>query len=225
MKEFNDQKIVESWRSNVKPWVTAIRNNEIESRWLVTNKAIVDAIVGENINSVLDLGCGEGWLVRELDKFGISVLGVDVVSKFIDVARQQGGGRFKTLSYEKLSYSEFEETFDLVVCNFSLLGNESVTDLFKAIPLLLNHGGCFIVQTIHPEVACGSSNYKDGWREGSWVGFSNNFSDPPPWYFRTIETWKKLFLNNGFTIKEIVEPLNPKTNVAASIIIIGVKSK
>ena len=138
MKEFSDQKIVASWEANVKPWVTAVRDNEIESRCLVTNKAIIDAVVSEDVNSVLDLGCGEGWLVRELNKSGISTLGVDVVSEFIESARQKGGGRFKAMSYEKLSYSELKEKFDLIVCNFSLLGNESVNRLFKEIPFLLN---------------------------------------------------------------------------------------
>ena len=223
MKKCSDQKIIESWEANVSPWVSAIRNNEIESRCLVTNKAIFDAVVEKNINSVLDVGCGEGWLVRELNKVGVSSFGIDVVERFIESAQLKGGGRFKAISYEKLAYSELQETFDLVVCNFSLLGNESVINLFKEIPFLLNNGGSFIVQTIHPIVGCCSSSYKDGWREGSWDGFSSNFSNPAPWYFRTIETWKNLFLSNGFNISEVIEPINPKTQVAASVIFIGVK--
>ena len=225
MKKFSDQKIVESWKNNVDPWVTAVRDNEIESRCLVTNQAIIDAVIGENINSVLDVGCGEGWLVRELSKVGISSLGVDVVSGFIESAQQKGGGRFNVMPYEKLSYAELNETFDSVVCNFSLLGNESVIRLFSEIPFLLNKGGSFIVQTIHPVVGCGNASYKDGWRDGSWVGFSSDFYDPSPWYFRTMETWKKLFMSNGFNIKEIIEPINPKTQDAASVIIIGINDK
>jgi len=223
MKKYSDQKIVDSWKSNVDPWVSAVRMNEIKSRYLITNKAIIDAVVKNKVNSVLDVGCGEGWLVRELNKVGISSLGVDVVEKFIDSAQKEGGGRYKTVSYEELSYSELRETFDSVVCNFSLLGNESVTGLFKKIPSLLNNNGLFIVQTIHPVVGCGDLNYEDGWREGSWAGFSDNFVDPAPWYFRTMETWKNLFLSNGFSFGEILEPINPKTRVAASIIFIGVK--
>lgn len=224
MNKFNDQEIIESWKSNVKPWVSAIRKNEIESRLLVTNKAIVDAVIGTEAKSCLDAGCGEGWLVRELGRVGIDSLGVDVVPDFIASAQIEGGGRFKVVPYENLYHDVIKEKFDAVVCNFSLLGNEAVVNLFEKVPFLLNPTGYFIVQTIHPVFACGDSDYIDGWREGTWSGFSNEFSNPAPWYFRTIETWKKLFLTNGFSIGNILEPMNKKTESPASIIFVGVKN-
>lgn len=224
MTKYSDLKIIESWKTNVAPWVSAIRNNEIESRLLITNNAIINAVIESEAKSVLDVGCGEGWLVRELETLGIFSLGVDVVPEFIDSALEEGNGRFKTIPYENLSYETLNEKFDVVVCNFSLLGKESVIDLFENIPFLLNEGGSFIIQTIHPVVGCGDREYKDGWREGSWVGFSDKFKDPAPWYFRTLETWKQLFITNGFTPKKIIEPFNQKTQTPASIIFVGVKN-
>lgn len=223
MEIFSDQKIVDSWKSNVKPWITAIRANEIESRVLITNNAVIEAITGLNPKSVLDAGCGEGWLVRELYKRGIPAFGVDAVEEFIISAEYLGGGRFQTIPYEDLSYKSLNEQFDVVVCNFSLLGNESVTGLFERVPFLLNTGGSFIVQTVHPVVGGGKSDYADGWKEGSWEGFSKSFTNPAPWYFRTIATWKSLFINNGFIISEIIEPVIPETQIPASILFIGVK--
>lgn len=224
MTKSSDLKIIESWKTNVIPWVSAIRNNEIESRLLITNNAIINAVIESEAKSVLDVGCGEGWLVRELETLGISSLGVDVVPEFIDSALEEGSGRFKTIPYENLSYETLNEKFDVVVCNFSLLGKESVINLFENIPFLLNEGGAFIIQTIHPIVGCGDSEYKDGWREGSWVGFSDKFKDPAPWYFRTLETWKQLFINHGFIHNKIIEPFNHKTQTSASIIFVGVKN-
>ena len=143
--------------------------------------------------------------------------------KLIEYAQKEGGGRFKTITYEDLSRDEIEEKFDVIVCNFSLLGNESVNHLFQQAPSLLNDGGFLIVQTIHP-VTDSREKYKDGWREGSWAGFNNKFRDPAPWYFRTLETWEALFLNNGFKLSKILEPLNKKAKTPASVIFIGVKS-
>jgi len=221
MKEKFEDEIIDSWKNNVNPWITAIRDGEIESRFLVTNKAVVNAILNRKPKTVLDVGCGEGWLVRELAKTRISCMGTDIVPKLIEHAKKVGGGRFKTIPYENLSHNLLPKKFDLIVCNFSLLGNESVIDLFQQIPALLNKGGLFIVQTIHPISGCGEEKYIDGWRKGSWKGFSAEFSKPAPWYFRTLETWKILFQENGFKLREVLEPLNPKTKVPASVIFIG----
>ena len=162
-------------------------------------------------------------LVRELKEVGINSLGIDGVAKLIEHAKKEGGGRFKTITYEDLSSDEIREKFDVLVCNFSLLGNESVNHLMQQAPFLLNEGGSIIIQTIHPVVECGEQ-YKDGWREGSWVGFNDKFSDPAPWYFRTLETWKTLFLKSGFELRRILEPINQKTQTPASVIFVGVKS-
>ena len=223
MNKYSDQKIIDSWKKNVQPWVVAVRTDEIESRLLVTNKAIIDAVLSQSPKTVLDVGCGEGWLVRELNKVGIKSLGIDAVPKLIEYAQKAGGGRFKVITYESLSSAEIEEKFDVIVCNFSLLGNESVSHLFQQAPLLLNEGGSLIVQTINP-LTESREQYKDGWREGSWVGFNHKFRDPAPWYFRTLETWEILFLNNGFKLSKMLEPLNKKTKMSASVIFIGVKS-
>lgn len=224
MKPLSDQQIIDSWKKNVQPWVAAVREGKIESRLLVTNQAIIDAVLAASPGSVLDVGCGEGWLVRELEGAGINALGVDVVPELIEYARKQGGGRFRSLAFEALSGDVLQERFDVIVCNFSLLGNESVTRFFQQAPSLLNEGGSLIVQTIHPVAGCGDGEYEDGWREGSWAGFSDKFRDPAPWYFRTMHTWETLFLNHGFSLSEILEPLHPITETPASVIFTGVLS-
>ncbi|CAK0777717.1 hypothetical protein CCP4SC76_6470001 [Gammaproteobacteria bacterium] len=81
--------------------------------------------------------------------------------------------------------------------------------------------GTFVVQTLHPMISCGDLPYQDGWREGSWVGFSSDFSNPAPWYYRTLENWIKLFVDSGFWLREVREPILPKTQKPASIIFVG----
>ncbi len=210
MKKYSDEQIVNSWHINAGPWVSAVRDGEIESRLLVTNKAIIEAIVESEAKSVLDVGCGEGWLVRELRQHGVSSLGIDVVAELIAAANKEGGGRFKCIPYEKLTYEALNERFDAVVCNFSLLGDKSVTHIFEYASSLLNEQGALIVQTIHPLAGCGDGEYIDGWREGSWQGFNKDFIKPAPWYFRTMQTWKSLFKNNGFKLSKTLEPVNKK---------------
>ena len=221
MDPLSDAKIVDSWRKNASPWTSAVRESQIESRTLVTNQAIVDAVLGRSPHVVLDIGCGEGWLVRALATHGIRAIGVDVVPELIGQAARAGGGEFHVASYEALAAGQLPISVDVAVANFALLGKDSVNDLIHQAPALLNEGGALIVQTLHPLIANGDQPYIDGWRTGSWAGCGTEFTDPAPWYFRTMASWVKLFSESGFRILEVREPLHPKTQTPVSALFIA----
>jgi 2-polyprenyl-3-methyl-5-hydroxy-6-metoxy-1,4-benzoquinol methylase len=216
-----DASIVDSWRKNAQAWTAAVRERRIESRTLVTDRAIVDAVLSRSPRRVLDIGCGEGWLGRALAGSGVALLGIDVVPGLIARAQAAGGGEFRVASYEEAAAGALGFTVDVAVCNFSLLGRESVETVFAAVPSLLSPRGAFIIQTLHPMVACGERPYQDGWREGSWAGFSPDFTDPAPWYFRTLSNWLDLFRRNGLRLLELREPLHPRLLQPASVIFIA----
>jgi len=65
-RALSEAKIVESWRNNAHAWTSAVREQRIDSRALVTDRAIVEAVLARAPRSVLDIGCGEGWLARRL---------------------------------------------------------------------------------------------------------------------------------------------------------------
>lgn len=175
-----DREIIDSWYKNAAPWIVAIQEQQIASRILVTDRSIIDAVVSQNAQTVLDLGCGEGWLTRELSARGMEVLGVDGIPALIEQARSMSIDRFEVATYTEISAGKLAEEFDVVVANFSLLGDESVVDLFRSIASLLNPQGTFIIQTLHPTISSGDLPYVDGWRSSSWVGFSDDFTDPAP---------------------------------------------
>jgi len=236
----SDQQVIDSWLKNAKPWSAAIDNGEIASRVEVTNAAVVEVLLkscaqksfANRALKLLDLGCGEGWLMRALDKArkeigmlaGLDMLGVDIVPELIANGEKQGTGRFKTLSYEALSFENLKEKFDVIVCNFSLLGEQSVNRVFAQVRHLLSDDGTFVVQTLHPVSACGDLPYRDGWRSGSWQGFSDDFVDPPPWYFRTLPSWLALFTDNALTSPEIIEPKRCNNSAPLSVIFVAKKA-
>jgi len=232
-----EQEIIRSWYSNAAPWARAIRAASIASRKLVTDQAILDAVSSVSCARILDIGCGEGWLARALSAHGMNVTGVDVVPELIaqaavsaDAARAGAASRDSALgsaAFHVQNYASIANRhwrcgpFDAAVCNFSLLGRESVDSLIAALPWYLDDPGYLIVQTLHPVAACGAQPYQDGWREGSWLGFSSDFNNPAPWYFRTLETWTALLQRCGFDILECREPKAAGAVTPASVIWIG----
>jgi len=218
MPIFDDNQIIYSWNINATAWIDAIKNCEIESRILITNNAIINVITKSIPKYVLDLGCGEGWLTHELTSIGIRVLGLDGVDKLIQQAKINSHAEFNVCSYEKLSEYYFAEKFDCIVCNFSLIGKESTDAAIATSTNLLQNNGRFIIQTLHPVIACNDLPYVDGWRTGTWAGFSKDFTQPAPWYFRTLESWSQLLNKNGFKNIYIYEPIHPKSKKPASII-------
>lgn len=180
----------------------------------------MDAIVARAPGSVLDVGCGEGWLVRALSSRGIRAVGVDVVAELVERARESGVGEFLSGSYEDVAAGLLHETFDVVVCNFALFGDESVSRLLRAIPSVLAPGGSMIIQTLHPVAACGDAAYADGWRQGSWAGCGAGFEDAPPWFFRTMDSWMRLFEASGLELAETREPLYPGREDPASVLFV-----
>jgi len=159
--------------------------------------------------------------VRALAERGVEATGVDVVPALVEQANAAGGGEFRVASYEQIAAGELEMTVDAVVANFSLIGKESVEGVLRRAPELLTENGALIIQTLHPLVAVGDLPYEDGWRRGSWAGFSDQFSDPAPWYFRTLESWKSLLTDSGFSRIEMREPIHPETGKPASVIFIA----
>ncbi|MEO5902718.1 MAG: class I SAM-dependent methyltransferase [Gemmatimonadaceae bacterium] len=221
MAPLSDAKVLDSWEHNAVQWTSAVRENRIESRSLVTNQAIIDAILSRSPSTLLDIGCGEGWLVRALGELGVSGIGLDAVPALIEQAARTGGGDFRVMSYEQIANGELDVRVDCAVANFSLIGKEAVDALISTVPKLLAPGGSFVIQTLHPRTDMGGLAYEDGWRTGNWTGFSSDFSDPAPWYFRTMETWTDLIQETGCRVFEVREPLHPYTKELASAVFIA----
>jgi len=224
----NDERILRTWQANVAPWTRAVRAGEIASRVAVTNDALLAAIGARSPQHLLDLGCGEGWVCHALAQQGVRCVGVDAIPGLIDAARDGhpphgANSEYAVHSYEQIAEGalapRYRGAFDMVVCNFALFGDALVPALLRALPPLLAPDGCFVMQTLHPMMASRDVPYVDGWREGSWAGFSSDFTDPAPWYFRTIGSWMAVLATSGFTISALQEPLHPDTGLPASLLI------
>ncbi|MEO0330529.1 MAG: class I SAM-dependent methyltransferase [Bacteroidota bacterium] len=212
--------IVDSWNANASAWISTIENEELESRKLVTNQAIIETIAKHQPKKVLDVGCGEGWLCRALQQQGIETLGVDAVADFITYACQQKQGQFEVASYQGLiQHQALPLTpFDAAVINFALLDQEVTEELLPALHHYLYQPGWLFIQTLHPHALGNEIPYQSGWLNEDWRFMKREFTQSYQWYYRTLEDWISLFAQSGYQLAEMREPLHLKTQRPASII-------
>ncbi|MEX2284428.1 MAG: class I SAM-dependent methyltransferase [Gemmatimonadota bacterium] len=215
------QQLARSWDANANAWTRLVRSHGIESRRVATDAAIVDAISASSPKRVLDVGCGEGWLCRALADRGINAVGVDGSAALIESARALTGGEFHHLSYEKLAANPEQlgvASYDLIVCNFSLL-HEELDQLLGSLSTMLEVSGALLIQTVHPWSARGTAAYTDGWRTESFSSYPEAFAQSMPWYYRTLGSWVEVLQHAGFAIEQIIEPAHPDTGDPLSLLI------
>ena len=220
MSRLLEEKIIESYKVNAMAWSNIIANEGIESRKLITNNAIKSVILACQPKKILDVGCGEGWLVRAMVRLGIDATGIDGVSELIDKAREYNCGKFEVCNYQQINQCKaIHADYDVIVCNFSLLGQQSSVDMLISCRDMLSHSaGRIIIQTLHPCFTFEEELYQDGWKEGSWNGFPSSFTQPPSWYYRTLQSWITLFVSAGLALINVIEPINQGGNKPTSII-------
>ena len=215
-----EEKILDSWKKNASNWIEVIDKNAIESRKLATNRAIVNAVVDASPGTVLDIGCGEGWLVKELSDRGMNVTGIDAIPALIDKARQKSPGNFIIASYQEIAEGNLFEgkKFDVIVINFALISKDSTEQVIGALPALMHAKSKLFIQTLHPFNRKVINDYTTGWKAGSWDGLGDKFTEPYEWYFRTMEDWFSLLENAGFSKCKSTDVLHPQTGALLSVI-------
>jgi 2-polyprenyl-3-methyl-5-hydroxy-6-metoxy-1,4-benzoquinol methylase len=212
--------LMQSWHHNAPSWIEAIRTGAIESRLRVTNQAILLAVMGRQPEHVLDLGCGEGWLLRALAERGIKAIGVDGDATLVEAARAAGSSPVHLVSYDALVEAKVNvgHDYDLICANFALL-HQDIIPLLAAMNALLAPGGSLVIQTLHPWTTA-AGDYQDGWREETFAGFEGLWQ-PMPWYFRTLSSWMNALDMAGFRLVGLQEPQHPQSPVPQSLLLVA----
>ena len=209
-----------SWGKNASEWIKVIQNNSIPSR-KYTNKAILDMVRELKGKKIVDIGCGEGWLTREMGKMGWEATGLDAIQSLISEARKKSSDTFHVSTYEDIMAEKPIENgpFDAAVFNFCLYAKDHLPLLLGNTLKQITARGSIVIQTLHPFFLVQSGfSYKSQWLSDSWKGLPGDFTDGHAWYARTLEDWIheiNSLENVGFTIKEI---LNDQGNPISLII-------
>ncbi|HEX6748458.1 MAG TPA: class I SAM-dependent methyltransferase [Longimicrobium sp.] len=216
-----DLEPLRAWDGAAEAYAAAVRAGADPVR-RVTERAIVDLVRQVPTGPVLDAGCGEGWLARELASHGHEVVALDGSARMIELAEAAGGD----IEYGEIPFSVAAQeprrllgAFGTIVFNFSLL-DQRITPILSAAGAVLFPYGRILIQAAHPAAMLGDvPEYRDGWRHIEEVAPGVTLMRAVPWYFRTFTTWVLELRRAGLLLVETYEPLDPATGRPVSLML------
>jgi len=111
--------------------------------------------------NVIDLGCGQGVLTRQLAALGANCTGIDLAPSLISMAKKRGS-EGKQIQYIKaditdllsnnnnLKYDLKENHFDIATIILTIQNVDKIRPLFKAVNKLLKVDGSVYIVMVHP---------------------------------------------------------------------------
>ena len=141
------------WERNAEFWIRIIRERLDPFRTEITDAAVLRALAPRAGETILDAGCGEGYLTRHLAGRGAVAVGVDRSSRLVDAAVATGRPRNGSAHFLLGDLGALPLTgssFDAVLCNHSLNELRSLEPVFAELARLLKPGGSLVVLMLHP---------------------------------------------------------------------------
>ena len=203
------EKTFDVWAQNGRAELMEIEHGENVSKFF--NK-----IKFEKPFTFLDVGCGNGWVVRKIALLENckKATGIDKSKKMITQAKINSNNK------EQFIHSDIEslknrQKFDFIFSMESLYYADSVENALKKIYTLLNPEGRFV---------CGTDFYSDNKATTRWKKVMNI-----QMHLYSKKEWKKLFANAGFEVKtkHVKDPKSKKKwkREFGTLFIIGHKLK
>lgn len=183
--------------------------------------------------SVIDIGCGQGYFSRELAKAGAKVLGVDIAAELIDLAKTQSGKNenYLVLSAEKLSGIK-DESFDAGICVLALQNIKDLSAAVSEMARVIKPGGRAVLVLNHPTFRVPSASAWDFDEKKSIqyrriegymseisqkVDMTQGVKDPTKKKFtysfhHPLQVYFKAFYKSGLVVSRLEEWISHKTS-------------
>lgn len=134
-----------AWDSFTQTWddIQGASGDPVRAR--VVTPALLSQLHDEGVLSVIDLGCGNGAIARNLAADGFEVLGVDKSASMIVAARSYSDGPYPQYLLADIADVKSADKFDAAVCVFMHHVVGDLDTVFDAARRVLRRGGLFIL--------------------------------------------------------------------------------
>lgn len=149
-----DSPIFDGYRRNARFWIRIIREGRDRYQVELTDPALLDMIGSCASRRILDAGCGEGYLTRELLRRGAAhVHAVDTCRELVDAAERhpEAGGDRATYHHADVADLPIPDaSVDLVVANRLPHGVAAPERRFREFSRVLTDLGRLVILGMHP---------------------------------------------------------------------------
>ncbi len=172
---------------------------------------------------VLDVACGHGRASRGLARLGADVVGVDVSSELIALARAREAAEPLGITYRAADIADLEHwwdgaVFDGAVCEMAMMDIDDLVGTFDAVAASLRPDGWFVISMVHPCFP-GNDAGLSSWPpdltyfdEGWWTSTRHNPDGVRIRVgssHRTVSTYLNTLAAADFTLERVFEPPEP----------------
>ena len=137
----------------------------------------------------LDVGCGNGWVVRKIakEKNCKKSIGIDKSKKMIIQSIKKTEDRKEEYVHTDIESMDYRGKFDFIFSMESLYYADSIEIALEKIYKLLKPGGQFF---------CGTDFYTDNKATARWAGIMKI-----QMHLHSKKEWREFFKNTGFDVK------------------------
>lgn len=158
----------------------------------VLGKAVIELLNPTPGERILDLGCGDGALAKELGERGFSVTGVDSSPEMVEAARINGVDA-RLMDGERL---DFQGEFDAVISNAALHWMSDQYAVVRGVWNALKPGGRFAAE-------CGGEGCVRVIREGMKIALIKrdiDYKARNPFKYPKLGEYASVLENQGFKV-------------------------
>lgn len=167
----------------------------------VLGKPVINLLKPMPGEKILDLGCGDGTLTKELAKLGCEVTGVDSSPEMVEAARAKGVSA-ELIDGERL---DFREEFDAVMSNAALHWMSDQYAVARGVWRALKPGGRFAAE-------CGGEGCVRVIREGMKIALIKrniDYKARNPFKYPKLGEFTSILENQGFSVGYIARINRP----------------
>ncbi len=170
-------------------WAKTGRAEEMEKGHGTTVNKFLDKLTFNKPFTFLDIGCGNGWVVRKISQLPNcrKAVGIDKSKTMIKKAKEKKTSENESYFITDLESWKYTGKFDIVFSMESLYYSVPMESALKKVYRLLKKQGVFY---------CGTDFYKDNILTTRWTK-----DMAVPMDLRSEKEWKKMFKEIGFSTR------------------------